>query len=666
MAGVRLISSSLIQAENHSETTRIELSPWDLMLLPYGEIQKGLLFPNPKHESTTDLIHHLKTSLARTLHHFPPLAGRLATTEHEDDTVSYFFDCNNAGALFIHAAADGVTISDITESFYVPKIVHSFFPMNGLNNIKGLNNPLLGIQVTHLEDGFFIGCTINHSVADGTSFWHFFNSWSQISTSGSNSNQIPKSPVFQRWVPDGIHFPVRFPRSHIQQVFAKEFSFPPNPQLVGKIFHFTRESLQNLKATANAEVGTTNISSLQAMLSHIWRSVIRNKNLEGDGVINYLIVAGSRQRFQELPENYFGNAMMARFVTMKAKELLKEGIGSIALRMNRAIGSMTEESIKKFLVCWPESPRLSTMDSRPKEIMVTNSSPRFNMYGNDFGWGKPIAIRNGMEDMFDGKITLLSGAEEGSVDVELCLSLPTLEAMLKDPIRLPHVFHAQLFMCASYNAQFDTVLNEEFYFDSENGAENVNGRANDPNNHPEEVVVDNVEEVNNAENHNEVYVPPYVRANGVNGVNGANNPNGQPIRNDVEDVIMEEKGEPAAKVAEMVAQKAKGKVNDSVTKIVAEPVKKDEIPAPFTRVKRVGYVDPEPKPLGFQMAGTLSPRSRAERFKFPRKKVGVSSTYSSHGTFSSAKKPATKAHQEKVVPFSKRSKPGEATPEVEI
>ena len=430
MAYVRFISSSIVQAANYRASgERIELTPWDIRLLPIGHIQKGLLFPKPKplpeKETENTLIHHLKTSLSHTLDYFPLLAGRLATTEHEDDTISFVIDCNNSGALFIHAAADGVTISDIIKPVHVPLIIHSFFPLNGLKNYEGITNPLLGIQITVLVDGIFIGCTINHAVADGTSFWHFFNSWSEIS---KGSIHLSKPPVFQRWFPDGTDLPIRIPQSCVQQI-NEDFILPP---LQERVFHFTEKNIAKLKEIFFAEIGTHNISSLQALLSHIWRSVIRNKNFDPNEETNFRVVIGARQRLQELPDKYFGNAMLGENVSMKAKELLGQGIGNVAWQMNKIIATITEETFKKFLESWPVSPKLLTMGSMTNNALVTSSSPRFNMYGNDFGWGKSIAIRSGSANKFDGKITLFCGAEKGSIDIEACLSPKTLEGMAND------------------------------------------------------------------------------------------------------------------------------------------------------------------------------------------------------------------------------------------
>lgn len=424
---VRFITSGMVQAANHRASgERIELTPWDLWLLPIGHIQFGLLFPKPQQEDTKNtLINHLKTSLSHSLDYFPPLAGRLATTEHEDDTISFFIDCNNSGALFIQAAADGVSISDVIEPVYLSAIIQSFFPLNGLKNYEGITNPLLGIQITGLEDGIFIGCTMNHAVADGTSFWHFFNSWSEIS---NGSIHLPKPPVFQRWLPDGVGLPIRIPRSCFKKI-NEDFVLPP---LQERVFHFTKENIAQLKSKANAEIDTNSISSLQALLSHVWRSVIRNKNFDPDEETNFCVVVGARQRLHELPDKYFGNALLGGMVSMKAKELLGQGIGTVAWKMNRIIATITEESFKKFLESWPASPTMTTVGNWTKNILVTSNSARCNTYGNDFGWSKPIAIKSGSANKFDGKITLFSGAEEGIMDIEACLSPKTLEGMAND------------------------------------------------------------------------------------------------------------------------------------------------------------------------------------------------------------------------------------------
>ncbi|KEH25799.1 putative quinate O-hydroxycinnamoyltransferase [Medicago truncatula] len=114
---------------------------------------------------------------------FSTLCGRLKITKHEDDdedTISCYLKCNNAGVLFVHAAATDITVANILQPIYLPPILHSFFPLNGVRNYEGTSEPLLAVQVTELVDGIFIGFTINHVAVDGVSTWHFINSWAEI------------------------------------------------------------------------------------------------------------------------------------------------------------------------------------------------------------------------------------------------------------------------------------------------------------------------------------------------------------------------------------------------------------------------------------------------------------------------------------------------------
>jgi len=129
--------------------------------------------------------------------------------ENEDIIVSCSVICNNAGVLFVHAAIENTCVVDILEPTYHPLIVHSFFPFNGARNYEGISKPLLAVQVTELVDGVFIGFRFNHVIVDGKSMWHFINSWAEISR--GCCNQISKLPSLERWFPNGIQRPIRFP-----------------------------------------------------------------------------------------------------------------------------------------------------------------------------------------------------------------------------------------------------------------------------------------------------------------------------------------------------------------------------------------------------------------------------------------------------------------------
>ncbi|XP_015089453.1 uncharacterized acetyltransferase At3g50280-like [Solanum pennellii] len=439
MTKLEVVSTCVIKSQKSIEK-KIELTPWDLQVLTLDPNQKGLLFhkPNPKElakSSSEIIINHLKISLSKTLNYFPLLAGRLVARKNiDDDTLSFCVDCKNEGAEFAHVIALDLNVADILEQTYVPKIVKCFFPLNGVRNYEGVSKPLLAVQVTELVDGFFIGCTMNHCVADGTSFWHFFNSWSELTR---DSNLIVnKPPVLDRWFPEFVATPI-----HIQEhdlIYDEFVATPIHAQEEHeRIFHFSKENIAQLKAKANSEYGhnIVCISSLQALLAHLWQSVIRCRfgTNAADENFSFKLLIGARPRLQlHLPQGYFGNALHLVNVTTTAKEILEHDSGWIALQMNKVISTQTHEEVMNFYQSWVKNPKMLKKSEVFASSLIASSSPRFNVYDNDFGWGRPVAVRSGAGNKHEGIITIFCGAEEGSMDIQACLAPQTLRAMGHD------------------------------------------------------------------------------------------------------------------------------------------------------------------------------------------------------------------------------------------
>ncbi|KAI3876734.1 hypothetical protein MKX03_019503 [Papaver bracteatum] len=368
------------------------------------------------------VINQLKTSLSRTLDYFFPLAGRMTITQHEDATFSAHINCNSVGAEFIHAEAD-VTLADILQPTYVPHIVYSFFTMDNVPNYDG-SKPLLSIKVTELTDGLFIGCIINHAVCDGTSFWHFMNSWSEICRGGGLTNHISQPPIFKRRFLDGTEYPIRFPFP-VPELYTKPYYPPPLEQ---RIFHFSPESIAKLKAKAismSHEINSHKISSLQAVLAHIWIAVTRARRLDPNEETNVQIAIGNRARMNPpLPEFYFGSSVLTGIATAKAGKLVYKGLGWGASLLNQVITSHDVEGVQRYWETWFKKPVLqSTHDLISTTNLRTGSSPRFKVYENDFGWGRPLAMRCGRTYKYEGKLSIDPSPSEGYICIDACLPI---------------------------------------------------------------------------------------------------------------------------------------------------------------------------------------------------------------------------------------------------
>ncbi|KAF4380828.1 hypothetical protein F8388_017182 [Cannabis sativa] len=390
------------------EATRFELTQPDLLLIPHHYIQKGLLFPKPSHQSQPFIqwIQRLETAFFKALDIFYPLKGRLVMTQNDDVqlTKSFFIDCNGAGgAFFDHVTFHDVTVADILDPLHIPDdVVYSFFPLNFVCNFQGVSKPLLAAQVTELVDGIFIALSANHSVADGTMFWLFFNTWSQI----CRQNGVvldPPHPVFDRdQFFKGINpylLPLRIPFDPDRNTNNTPSSTPI--PLKQRMFRFSKETIAKLKAKANDEIvhlsptkSINNISSLQAVMAHLWVSITRNRSyLKSEDEVSYIVMVGLRQRMEPpLSEAYCGNAVMFGNVETTAGKLLgKNGLGRAALEMNKMVVSHT-----------------------PKKAQ------------------EPVTVRSGPANKYDGKLTVFPGSEQGSIDFEVCLRAQTLESMSVD------------------------------------------------------------------------------------------------------------------------------------------------------------------------------------------------------------------------------------------
>ncbi|KAH0717230.1 hypothetical protein KY285_013261 [Solanum tuberosum] len=120
------------------------------------------------------------------------------------------------------------------------------------------------------------------------------------------------------------------------------------PVLQEKIFHFTKESIAKLKSKANVEMKTTKISSLQAVLAHVWQSVIRCRNLDHNEETTFEVPIDMRKRLNPpLPEEFFGNAIYPATITVKTGELLEHGgFEWAALQINEMLAFHDHEKFK--------------------------------------------------------------------------------------------------------------------------------------------------------------------------------------------------------------------------------------------------------------------------------------------------------------------------------
>nr|GEU41232.1 uncharacterized acetyltransferase At3g50280-like [Tanacetum cinerariifolium] len=467
----RIISTSTIIPSTNSTLPNLKLSTSDLPMLSCHYIQKGNLFSHyPQEKPISDIIVHLQESLSTTLSHFPPLAGRLIT----DSNGYVYITCNDSGAQFVHADAKHVSVNDVMSPTHVPDIVKGFFTFDRMVSYEGHFNPLLAVQLTELSDGLFVGFSVNHAVVDGTSLWNFINTFAEVT---KGVKVITKSPCFARdsvlispavlKVPAGgpkvtfdEHAPLcervlSFSREAILKLKdrtnnKKKFNcFNGNGEInavevMGKETHDPIK-LSDEKVTAiignwirNAVVSTKEqapeISSFQSLSALLWRAVTRARKFPSSKMTTFRMAVNCRHRLEpKLEPMYFGNAIQSIPTYASAGDVLSHDLKWCAEQLNKNVLSHDDSMVRRSVHNWEQDPRTFPLGNFDGAMLTMGSSPRFPMFDNDFGWGKPVAIRSGKANKFDGKISAFPGREGGgSVDLEVVLSPETMAELELD------------------------------------------------------------------------------------------------------------------------------------------------------------------------------------------------------------------------------------------
>ncbi|KAI8032054.1 putative acetyltransferase [Camellia lanceoleosa] len=455
-----LVSNSTVFPHHKSTLGDLKLSVSDLPMLSCHYIQKGCLFTNPS-LPIHSLLSLLKHSLSLTLIHFPPLAGRLSTAP--DGSV--YISCNDSGADFIHANGNHIHIIDILSPIHVPEMVKDFFPFDRTVSYEGHFKPILAVQVTELADGIFIGCAVNHAVTDGTSFWNFFNTFAEICRGVKRVSMVPEYRRESVLISEAV---LRFPNGSPKVTFSVDL------ELRERVFRFSRESLLKLKARVNnkekwieneeinsielmgkqsndtlmIDHGKNNqilgnlirnrdpneISSFQSLCALLWQAVTQARNLPAGKTTTFRMAVNCRHRVEpKLEPNYFGNAIQSAPTYAAAGDVTSKDLRWCGEQLNKSVVAHDDVMVRRFVEDWERDPRCFPLGNFDGAMITMGSSPRFPMYENDFGWGRPMAIRSGQANKFDGKISAFPGREGGgSVDLEVVLAPKTMAGLESD------------------------------------------------------------------------------------------------------------------------------------------------------------------------------------------------------------------------------------------
>ncbi|XP_030491939.2 shikimate O-hydroxycinnamoyltransferase [Cannabis sativa] len=386
----------------------------------------------------------LKHSLSKVLVPFYPIAGRLRPVQvhgggrgpHPRTEI----DCNEEGVLFVTAETTAV-IDDFGDFAPTPQLRRLTPTVDYSLGISSY--PLLLIQVTYFKcGGVSIGFGFDHHTVDGTSSFHFIESWSRI-TRGLEMTILPfldRTLLKPRNPPNPTFNHIEYHNNNHQDKNSTTTDTSNNLSNAPKVstLKITKEQLNTLKAKAEEKDSTTNnnnnmmmikASSYVTLSAHIWKCVCLARDSDNNKISTlFLPVNGrfSRRLLQpKIPVGYFGKVIFATVAVAKVSDLKTKPLSYAVNCINGSVKRMDNDYLLSSIDYLELHPNLSSIRRGAQTYRNPNlgitSWVRLINYEVDFGWGQPIYIGPG-GIMYEGKSYVIPcPTNDGSLLVGIAL-----------------------------------------------------------------------------------------------------------------------------------------------------------------------------------------------------------------------------------------------------
>ncbi|PPR86179.1 hypothetical protein GOBAR_AA34514 [Gossypium barbadense] len=412
---VRITGKSHVKPGKLIGRKECQLVTFDLPYLAFYYNQKLLFYKNDGGGEFEDKVEKLKEGLRVVLEEFYQLGGKLG--KDDDEVLRVDYDDDMDGVEVVEAVAEGITVDELTGD-------------------DGSSQASFVHTVDEVERWYRNGVCFQPCRLDGTSTWHFMSSWAQICNGASSSVVVP--PFLDRTKARNTR--VKLDLSPVVSCNGDDATKqgPPAPQMREKLFRFSEAAVDKIKSRANSTPppsdGSKPFSTFQSLAVHIWRHVSQARNLKPEDYTVFTVFADCRKRVDPpMPDSYFGNLIQAIFTATAAGLLLENPPSFGASVIQKAIESHDAKAIDERNKAWEAAPKIFQFKDAGVNCVAVGSSPRFKVYEVDFGWGKPVGVRSGSNNRFDGMVYLYQGKSGGrSIDVEITMEAQAMEKLEKD------------------------------------------------------------------------------------------------------------------------------------------------------------------------------------------------------------------------------------------
>ncbi|KAL3645421.1 hypothetical protein CASFOL_010601 [Castilleja foliolosa] len=434
-----VVETSQVPPPPTTAALSLPLSYFDIIWIPFHPIRRLLFYNHPCSNSHffETIIPKLKQSLSLALEHFLPLSGNLIYPSNSDQKPLFRYLPGDSVQLAI--AVSGSDFDSLVanharnaDQFY------DFIPETpAIKNEPDYKIiPVFALKVTLFPDhGICIGYSNHHSIGDASSIFSFMKTWSSIAKIGESDKS--DSPVFDRTI---INDPLGIDSIFWKTVkeipfLSSSFHLPTNR--VRATFTLHPSDIQKLKQivlTKKPEL--VQVSSFVVTVSFVWSCMKRagvevgekiGENVPSEEMFVYTVDVRGRTD-PAVPGNYFGNCLAYGKVCLEREELVGDGgfvkaAEAIAKSIKNKVNKKGEllKGAENWVSEWGEYMK--------RRIVGVSGSPRFDLYGLDFGWGRARKLEVVSIDAESYSMSLCkSNGSDGGLEIGLSLPKDMMRA----------------------------------------------------------------------------------------------------------------------------------------------------------------------------------------------------------------------------------------------
>ncbi|KAK9030121.1 hypothetical protein V6N11_031552 [Hibiscus sabdariffa] len=386
---ITIKESTIVYPAQETPKTSLWNSNLDLLITRYHA--PFVYFYKPNGSSDFLDTGRLKESLSKILVPFYPVAGRLGFDANGRLEIS----CNALSVLFVEAESTSVMdhfIADFSHNSQVFRLVPEVDYSEGISSF-----PLLVVQVTKFKfGGVCVGVGFYHTLGDGTTIFHFINSWADTARG--------LSPVIAPFIDRTLL------RARV----------PPMP----KFHHVEYDPSPPLKTMASHSALASESDDFKPSMISTFKLTADQLNLlkakaDDQPVKMYTPVDGRSKLNPPLPPGYLGNAIFIASVIAQAGDLKTESFSDTVKRIHEGLNQINDEYLRSAVDYTEKVSDLSALvrgahTLRCPNLMV-NTWVRSPLYGADFGWGRPIYVVPANIFQEGNTLVLPSPPDDGSV-----------------------------------------------------------------------------------------------------------------------------------------------------------------------------------------------------------------------------------------------------------